>query len=76
LMAQVDREGGEFEEEDLKLGVGLNEFPDVIGEIGDIDVDNNAEAAGKLDLAKIYLEMNDSQGAIKLLEEAIVYGED
>ncbi|MCG6319085.1 AAA family ATPase [Vibrio alginolyticus] len=76
LMAQVDREGGEFEEEDLKLDVGLNEFPDVIGDIGDIDVDNNAEAAGKLDLAKIYLEMNDSQGAIKLLEEAIVYGED
>ncbi|WP_447065758.1 FimV/HubP family polar landmark protein [Vibrio alginolyticus] len=76
LMAQVDREGGEFEEEDLKLDVGLNEFPDVIGEIGDIDVDNNAEAAGKLDLAKIYLEMNDSQGAIKLLEEAIVYGDD
>ncbi|MFH4593016.1 FimV/HubP family polar landmark protein [Vibrio alginolyticus] len=76
LMAQVDREGGEFEEEDLNLDVGLNEFPDVIGEIGDIDVDNNAEAAGKLDLAKIYLEMNDSQGAIKLLEEAIVYGED
>ncbi|EMG7549565.1 AAA family ATPase [Vibrio alginolyticus] len=76
LMAQVDREGGEFEEEDLKLDVGLNEFPDVIGEIGDIDVDNNAEAAGKLDLAKIYLEMNDSQGAIKLLEEAIVYGGD
>ncbi|EIE5867575.1 AAA family ATPase [Vibrio alginolyticus] len=76
LMAQVDREDGEFEEEDLKLDVGLNEFPDVIGEIGDIDVDSNAEAAGKLDLAKIYLEMNDSQGAIKLLEEAIVYGED
>ncbi len=76
LMAQVDREGGEFEEEDLNLDVGLNEFPDVIGEIGDIDVDSNAEAAGKLDLAKIYLEMNDSQGAIKLLEEAIVYGED
>ncbi|MBS9851963.1 FimV/HubP family polar landmark protein [Vibrio alginolyticus] len=76
LMAQVDREGDEFEEEDLKLDVGLNEFPDVIGEIGDIDVDSNAEAAGKLDLAKIYLEMNDSQGAIKLLEEAIVYGED
>ncbi|NKJ66457.1 AAA family ATPase [Vibrio chemaguriensis] len=76
LMAQVDKEGGEFEEEDLKLDVGLNEFPDVIGEIGDVDVDSNAEAAGKLDLAKIYLEMNDSQGAIKLLEEAIVYGED
>ena len=76
LMAQVDKEGGEFEEQDLKLDVGLNEFPDVIGDNGDVDVDSNAEAAGKLDLAKIYLEMNDPQGAVKLLEEAIVYGED
>ncbi|YCO04553.1 FimV/HubP family polar landmark protein [Vibrio sp. VNB-15] len=76
LMAQVDKDGGDFEEQDLKLDVGLNEFPDVIGDIGDVDVDTNAEAAGKLDLAKIYLEMNDPQGAIKLLEEAIVYGED
>ncbi len=76
LMAQVDKDGGEFEEQELKLDVGLNEFPDVIGDIGDVDVDTNAEAAGKLDLAKIYLEMNDPQGAIKLLEEAIVYGED
>ncbi len=76
LMAQVDQEGGEFEEEDLKLDVGLNEFPDVIGDINDADVDSDAEAAGKLDLAKIYLEMNDPKGAIKLLEEAIVYGED
>ncbi|WP_322802915.1 FimV/HubP family polar landmark protein [Vibrio alfacsensis] len=76
LMAQVDQDSRDFEEQDLKLDVGLNEFPDVIGDIGDFDVDNNAEAAGKLDLAKIYLEMNDPQGAIKLLEEAIVYGED
>lgn len=76
LMAQVDADGGEFEEQDLKLDVGLNEFPDVIGNIGDIDVDSNAEATGKLDLAKIYIEMNDDQGAIKLLEEAIVDGDD
>ncbi|MBR9874284.1 MAG: AAA family ATPase [Vibrionaceae bacterium] len=76
LMAQVDNESAEFEEEELKLDVGLNEFPDVIGDITDADVDSNAEGAGKLDLAKIYLEMNDPKGAIKLLEEAIVYGED
>jgi pilus assembly protein FimV len=76
LMAQVDLEGGDFEEEELNLDVGLDEFPDVIGEINDIDVDSDAEGAGKLDLAKIYLEMNDPKGAIKLLEEAIVYGED
>ncbi|MDV6251581.1 FimV/HubP family polar landmark protein [Vibrio sp. EA2] len=76
LMAQVDGESGEFEEEDLNLDVGLNEFPDVIGDITDGDVDSDSEGAGKLDLAKIYLEMNDPKGAIKLLEEAIVFGED
>ena len=41
-----------------------------------MDVDDNSEAAGKLDLAKIYIEMNDPEGAIKLLEEAIVDGSD
>ncbi|MEZ8205467.1 FimV/HubP family polar landmark protein, partial [Vibrio splendidus] len=79
LMAQVEQEGEETinpDDEELKLDVGLNEFPDVIGDIGNYDVDNNAEAAGKLDLAKIYIEMSDSQGAIKLLEEAIVDGSD
>ncbi|MEI8631480.1 FimV/HubP family polar landmark protein [Vibrio sp. PP-XX7] len=76
LMAQVDAEGGEFSDIELKLDVGLNEFPDVIGEIENIDVDNNAEAVGKLDLAKIYIEMNDYTGAIKLLEQAIVDGDD
>ncbi|SHO58226.1 hypothetical protein VQ7734_03996 [Vibrio quintilis] len=76
LMAQVDAEGGEFDDADFKLDVGLNEFPDVIGEVENIDVDNNSEAAGKLDLAKIYIEMNDNKGAIKLLEQAIVDGND
>ncbi|HFQ5064185.1 TPA: FimV/HubP family polar landmark protein [Vibrio vulnificus] len=76
LMAQVDGDEVEFEEEDLKLDVGLDEFPDVIGGISNVDVDENAEASGKLDLAKIYIEMNDAEGAIKLLEEAIVYGDD
>ncbi|GHY31515.1 hypothetical protein VCSRO7_1562 [Vibrio cholerae] len=78
LMAQVESEeqGLNPDEEELKLDVGLDEFPDVIGDIRDIDVDSGAEAAGKLDLAKIYIEMNDEKGAIKLLEEAIVYGDD
>lgn len=53
LMAEVEKEEQQdFQEEDLKLDVGLSDFPDVIGEIGDVDVDSNSEAAGKLDLAK------------------------
>ncbi|WP_415679592.1 FimV/HubP family polar landmark protein [Vibrio diazotrophicus] len=78
-MAQVENDDGStlnLDNEELKLDVGLNEFPDVIGDVGDIDVDSNSEAAGKLDLAKIYIEMNDDKGAIKLLEEAIVDGSD
>ncbi|WP_038177253.1 FimV/HubP family polar landmark protein, partial [Vibrio pacinii] len=77
LMAEVESEEQQEVNDELKLDVGLNDFPDVIGDIGDAtDIDANSEAAGKLDLAKIYIEMNDSQGAIKLLEEAIVDGSD
>ena len=78
LMAQVEQDDERFnpDDEELKLDVGLSEFPDVIGTISNIDVDLNAEAAGKLDLAKMYVEMNDKKGAIKLLEEAIVDGDD
>ncbi len=77
LMAQVDAEEPvNPDDEVLNLEVGLNEFPDVIGNVNQFDVDANSEAAGKLDMAKIYIEMNDKEGAIQLLEEAIVYGED
>ncbi|NVJ55563.1 MAG: AAA family ATPase, partial [Vibrionaceae bacterium] len=75
LMAEVEGDEDYFIDEALKLDVGLNDFPDVIGDIGEEeDIDANAEAAGKLDLAKIYMEMNDTVGARKLLEEAIVDG--
>ncbi|MFC1234284.1 FimV/HubP family polar landmark protein [Vibrio sp. F74] len=79
LMAQadvVDANEIDPDEEELKLDVGLNEFPDVIGNVEQFDVDANAEAAGKLDLAKIYIEMNDTEGATRLLEEALLYGEE
>ncbi|WP_311732187.1 FimV/HubP family polar landmark protein [Vibrio ponticus] len=78
LMAEVEQQEAGFDPdtEELKLDVGLADFPDVIGEMSDIDVDSNSEAAGKLDLAKIYIEMNDASGAVRLLEEAIVDGSD
>jgi len=77
LMAQVESEEPvNPDEEELDLDVGLNEFPDVLGNVEQFDVDSDSEAAGKLDMAKIYIEMNDKEGAIRLLEEAIVYGED
>ena len=53
----------------LNLEVGLDEYPDMLARIGDYDVDKNCEYASKLDLAKAYLEMNDSEGAVGLLED-------
>ncbi|KJG02502.1 FimV/HubP family polar landmark protein [Photobacterium angustum] len=53
----------------LNLEVGLDEYPDMLASIGDYDVDTNGEYASKLDLAKAYLEMNDSEGAVGLLED-------
>ncbi|GMQ45957.1 FimV/HubP family polar landmark protein [Vibrio sp. 10N] len=75
LMAQVDDgDAADQEEEELKLDVGLDEFPDVIGPISEVDVDCDSEAAGNLDMAKIYIEMNDYQGAVKLLEKVLLEG--
>ena len=76
LMAQVnDEPTSEVDEEEaLQLDVGLDEFPDVIGEVTDVDVDNDSEASGNLDLAKIYIEMNDFDGAKKLLQKVLEEG--
>ncbi len=75
LMNQADDgEPSNPDDEELMLDVGLDEFPDVIGPVSDVDVDSGAEAAGKLDLAKIYMEMNDIAGAQKLLEQAANQG--
>ncbi|WP_282178147.1 FimV/HubP family polar landmark protein, partial [Vibrio nereis] len=77
LMAEVEAEGEQEIDDTLQLDVGLNDFPDVIGDIDSYDDSSaNTEAAGKLDLAKMYMEMNDPTGARKLLEEAIVDGSD
>jgi FimV-like protein len=78
LMGQIEQQesGTAADEEELNLDVGLNEFPDVIGDVEAYDVDNNSEAIGKLDLAKIYLEMNDVDGAVRLLDQAIELGDE
>ncbi|OOF27936.1 hypothetical protein BZJ19_00810 [Salinivibrio proteolyticus] len=62
---------------EMNLDVGLDEFPDVLEDISAIDVDGDTastEAATNLDLAKAYLEMNDVDGAISLLEKVMQSG--
>ncbi|MGF1758918.1 hypothetical protein L4D76_13455 [Photobacterium sagamiensis] len=65
----------DLDSEPLNLEVGLDEFPDVLADIESFDVDNQGEFASKLDLAKAYLEMNDADGAIALLEEVAAGGD-
>ncbi|MGF1706018.1 FimV/HubP family polar landmark protein [Enterovibrio baiacu] len=59
----------------MDLNVGLDDFPDVLGDIEPSDVDSSGEAATNMDLAKAYLEMNDMDGALQLLEK-VMRGDD
>ncbi|OEE68122.1 hypothetical protein A1OO_20565 [Enterovibrio norvegicus FF-33] len=59
----------------MDLNVGLEDFPDVLNDIQPVDVDSSGEAATNMDLAKAYLEMNDVDGAIQLLEQ-VMQGDD
>ncbi|MCG7499568.1 hypothetical protein MHO82_22135, partial [Vibrio sp. Of7-15] len=77
LMAEAESgEKSPTEEEDLNLDVGLDDFPNVLGDVKEFDVDVGGEASSKLDLAKAYLEMSDQEGALELLEEAIQLGDE
>ena len=72
LIAETENgDKSEFEEEDLNLDVGLDDFPDMLGNVGSHDVDVNSDAQSKLDLAKAYIEMSDDKGALELLEEVL-----
>ncbi|MGB7995344.1 MAG: FimV/HubP family polar landmark protein [Photobacterium halotolerans] len=76
LMKELEGESDpELDSAPLKLDVGLDEFPDVLAGIGDIDVDGAGEYASKLDLAKAYLEMNDTDGAYFLLDDVAENGD-
>ncbi|AJR09447.1 hypothetical protein H744_2c2794 [Photobacterium gaetbulicola Gung47] len=77
LMKDLDDEllETELDEAPLNLDVGLDEFPDVLSDIGSLDIDSQGEFASKLDLAKAYLEMNDSEGARGLLEQVAQGGD-
>jgi FimV-like protein len=55
------------------LDVELDSFPDVLPqEQPAVDVDDNAEMASKLDLARAYLEIDDQDGAKKILQEVLI----
>ncbi len=64
------------QQEEPDLDVGLDDFPDVLGDVNAFDVDINAEMNSNLDLAKVFLEMGDERTAIKLLKTVISKGDE
>ena len=58
------------------IDVGLNEFPEFTDNVKqvDVDVDENGMAA-KLDLAKVYIEIDDEDNAKMILQEVIKQGD-
>ncbi|OEF23697.1 FimV/HubP family polar landmark protein [Vibrio rumoiensis] len=63
-------------DKDPDLDVGLNEFPDVLSDVKVLDVDIDAEMNGNLDLAKVFIEMDDLSSAKKLINEVLKKGDE
>ncbi|GAD88381.1 hypothetical protein VHA01S_004_01530 [Vibrio halioticoli NBRC 102217] len=75
VIAEADAEPATNpDEEELDLRVGLEEFPDVIGNVELKDVDVEGELSSQIDLASVYIQMNDLNHAGKLLRDVIDKG--
>ena len=57
------------------IDVGLDEFPEFIGDMGQDDVDDDNGIAAKLDLAKVYIEIGDSENAEVILMDVAKAGD-
>ncbi|OAN13559.1 hypothetical protein A3K86_13305 [Photobacterium jeanii] len=73
--SELEHQEMDIDSEPLNLEVGLDEFPDILSDVPAYDVDSQGEYASKLDLAKAYLEMNDSEGAADLLQDIAQNGD-
>lgn len=64
-------EAEQSDEEEIDLTADLTEAADELGDLDDVD-----EVATKLDLARAYLDMGDSEGTRSILDEVIAEGND
>jgi len=73
LLNEADEETGDDLDpyDSPSLDVDLDTFPEVLPDDEAIDVDVDAELASKLDLARAYLEIDDQDGAKKILQEVL-----
>ncbi len=69
-MEQTEEDADRFN--NLNVDVGLDEFADIIGEHNKMDVDQEDEGfAGKLDLIRAYIEMDEPESAVLLIDEVL-----
>ena len=60
----------------LDLDVSLSDFTGVSDDDDVIDIDKDAGQSANLDLARVYVEMDDVQAAKELLQEVVEKGSD
>ena len=59
-----------------QIDVGLDEFPEFTNDVNDIDVDDDDNGiAAKLDLAKVYIEIGDTENAEIILQDVLKLGD-
>ncbi len=74
LMAEADDVPDAEDEKDLDLDVSLSEFSGVSDDDDVFDIDKDAGQNANLDLARVYIEMDDPEAAKELLEEVMTKG--
>ncbi|MCO4800047.1 MAG: hypothetical protein KC484_12565, partial [Colwelliaceae bacterium] len=79
LISETLSEPTESEEpyEQTNIDVGLGDFPEFTNDVNQIDVDEEDDngAAAKLDLAKVYIEIGDSENAEVILQDVVKIGD-
>ncbi|MFS1704764.1 FimV/HubP family polar landmark protein, partial [Alteromonas sp. AMM-1] len=76
LMAESDVTDEDESERELDLDVSLSEFSGVSDDDDVFDIDKDAGQNANLDLARVYIEMDDPEAARELLAEVMDKGSD
>ena len=76
LLEESDEADADLEPyQNADMDVGLGDFEDLLAGEDSLDVDMESQGfSAKLDLARAYLEINDSESALKVIDEVISNG--
>ena len=75
LNESIDAESDPVAEKELDLDVSLEQFTGVSGDADTIDVDSDEGLGAKMDLARAYMEIDDTDSAREILEEIAEKGQ-